>query len=427
MFALIDCNNFYASCERKRNPSLIDKPIIVASGLQGAVIARSNETKKLGVKTGDPIFKIKDLIQKYNVAVIPADISYYVKISRQVMKCLDEFSAIVEIYSIDEAFVTISSYEKNYEQFSKKIIDKILTETQIPVSIGIAKTKVLCKIASKLAKKGSKYFVLDQDLLGRDEFGNILKNFECAEIWGIGYRTNIKLQVNYVYSAEDLRQMDLKLAQKIGGINLVRIIQELNEISVIEINEKFEARKMILFSRSFTEPIFEYEVLETKLAKFVSRAAEKLRSQNSLCGKISVYLSTSRFEKHEKYDGFEEAKIIPTDFTPELIKYSKHLLQTIYKSGFRYKKMGVVLTNFIDKNFEQVELFDNEKTLKLKNKKSNMMKAVDKINQKYGKNLVKSSAEIEKYKDTEANWNSQDPVNSYGDDNATIFDAKRFI
>lgn len=427
MFALIDCNNFYASCERKRNPSLIDRPIVVASGMQGAVIARSNEAKKIGIKTGDPIFKIKDLIEKNHVAVIPADIPYYVKISRSVMKCLNEFSPVVEIYSIDEAFVTISNYEKDYETFSEKIIDRVSDQTGIPVSIGIAKTKVLCKIASKLAKKGSKFFVLDKDILGDVEFSSILKNFPIEDIWGVGYKLNLKLQVNYIYNAEDLRQMDLKLAQKVGNINLLRIVQELNEISVIEINEKFEARKMILFSRSFTTPIFEYEVLESKLAKFVSRASEKLRSQNSLCGKISVYLTTSRFDKEDKYSSYEELKIVPTDFTPELIKHCKVLLQRAYKPNTRFKKMGVVLTNFTDKSFDQVELFDNEQTLKLKNKKSNMMKAVDKINQKYGKNIVKSSAEVENYKSNEANWTSQDPVNSYGDDTATIFDAKRFI
>ena len=298
MFALADCNNFYASCERVFRPDLQGKPIIVLSNNDGCAVARSNEAKALGIKMGDPLFKIKDIVEKHNVAVFSGNMALYGDMSQRVRWVLQEYVPSIEVYSIDEAFLDLRGMEHiDFDAYAKEISAQCWKQTSIPVSVGIAPSKTLAKIASKLCKqypklKGGCYMHRPQDI------EKVLKKFPIEDVWGIGRRTTPKLKAIGVMTAYDFTQLSEGTVRHMLGITGVRTWNELRGIPSIEFEDSFDTKQSICVSRSFSSEIYDISELQEQIANFASSLAEKLRRQHTVTSEILVFARTNRFKEH---------------------------------------------------------------------------------------------------------------------------------
>ena len=401
VFALIDCNNFYASCERVFNPLLENKPVIVLSNNDGCCVARSNEAKKLGIKMGEPFFKIKDLIEKNKVNVFSSNYELYGDISNRVVNTLFTFSPDVEVYSIDEAFVNLKNLAaKDYTNTGKQIREKILSWTGIPVSVGISPTKTLSKVANEFVKKNkSLNGVLSLIDYSEEEIDNLLRELDVSDIWGIGRQYSKKLREDGINTAYDFKYSNPKYIQKIMTIGGIKTQQELKGISCIPIEYEIPDKKGICSSRSFGKNVTTFNELKEAISTYTTTASEKLRLQNSKCFRITVFIRTNPFRINDKqYSNscsynFQEA----TKYTPDLIKAGISLLNKIYKPGYYYQKAGILLTEIIPQGKEQESLF-NLDHLQYKNpKKDLVIQKVDEINSLFGNNtLIFGSSGIKK-------------------------------
>ena len=401
VFALIDCNNFYASCERVFNPLLENKPVIVLSNNDGCCVARSNEAKKLGIKMGEPFFKIKDLIEKNKVNVFSSNYELYGDISNRVVNTLFTFSPDVEVYSIDEAFVNLKNLAaKDYTNTGKQIREKILSWTGIPVSVGISPTKTLSKVANEFVKKNkSLNGVLSLIDYSEEEIDNLLRELDVSDIWGIGRQYSKKLREDGINTAYDFKYSNPKYIQKIMTIGGIKTQQELKGISCIPIEYEIPDKKGICSSRSFGKNVTTFNELKEAISTYTTTASEKLRLQNSKCFRITVFIRTNPFRINDKqYSNscsynFQEA----TQYTPDLIKAGISLLNKIYKPGYYYQKAGILLTEIIPQGKEQESLF-NLDHLQYKNpKKDLVIQKVDEINSLFGNNtLIFGSSGIKK-------------------------------
>lgn len=386
-YALVDCNNFFVSCERLFNPKLKGKPVIVLSNNDGCAVSRSNEVKALGITMGTPYFKIKELVKKHDIQVFSSNFILYGDISNRVMDTLRTFSQDVEIYSIDEAFLDLTDFEpQDLTDYGQKIKKTVQKWVGIPVSIGIAKTKTLTKIASEIAKKNPKY----NGVLNLSSYTNIdefLQMIKISDVWGIG-RQYTKFLLNHgIKTALNLVKCEENWVKKnltITGLNLVK---ELKGISCFDFDALPPAKKSITSSRSFGTKVSEYREIKEALASYISIAAEKLRQQKLITPRILVYITTNYFNKNSpQYSNSQNLKLRQaTDHTPTLIKYGEQILKKIYKPNFIYKKVGVVFLDLISKNKKQLNLFaDQEKTQQ--NEKT--MKTLDFLNNRFGSGAV---------------------------------------
>jgi len=401
VFALIDCNNFYASCERVFNPLLENKPVIVLSNNDGCCVARSNEAKKLGIKMGEPFFKIKDLIEKNKVNVFSSNYELYGDISNRVVNTLFTFSPDVEVYSIDEAFVNLKNLAvSDYRNTGKQIREKILNWTGIPVSVGISPTKTLSKVANEFVKKNkSLNGVLSLIDYSEEEIDNLLRELDVSDVWGIGRQYSKKLREDGINTAYDFKYSNPKYIQKIMTIGGIKTQQELKGISCIPIEYEIPDKKGICTSRSFGKNVATFNELKEAISTYTTTASEKLRLQNSKCFRITVFIRTNPFRINDKqYSNscsynFQEA----TQYTPDLIKAGITLLNKIYKSGYYYQKAGILLTEIIPQGKDQESLF-NLDHLQYKNpKKDLVIQKVDEINSLFGNNtLIFGSSGIKK-------------------------------
>ncbi len=401
VFALIDCNNFYASCERVFNPLLENKPVIVLSNNDGCCVARSNEAKKLGIKMGEPFFKIKDLIEKNKVNVFSSNYELYGDISNRVVNTLFTFSPDVEVYSIDEAFVNLKNLAVNdYRNTGKQIREKVLSWTGIPVSVGISPTKTLSKVANEFVKKNkSLNGVLSLIDYSEEEIDNLLRELDVSDVWGIGRQYSKKLREDGINTAYDFKYSNPKYIQKIMTIGGIKTQQELKGISCIPIEYEIPDKKGICTSRSFGKNVTTFNELKEAISTYTTTASEKLRSQSSRCFRITVFIRTNPFRVNDKqYSNscsynFQEA----TQYTPDLIKAGISLLNKIYKPGYYYQKAGILLTEIIPQGKEQESLF-NLDNLQYKNpKKDLVIQKVDEINSLFGNNtLIFGSSGIKK-------------------------------
>ena len=401
VFALIDCNNFYASCERIFNPLLENKPVIVLSNNDGCCVARSNEAKKLGIKMGEPFFKIKDLVEKNKINVFSSNYELYGDISNRVVNTLFTFSPDVEVYSIDEAFVNLKNLAaKDYTNTGKQIREKILSWTGIPVSVGISPTKTLSKVANEFVKKNkSLNGVLSLIDYSEEEIDNLLRELEVSDIWGIGRQYSKKLREDGINTAYDFKYSNPKYIQKIMTIGGIKTQQELKGISCIPIEYEIPDKKGICSSRSFGKNVTTFNELKEAISTYTTTASEKLRLQNSKCFRITVFIRTNPFRINDKqYSNscsynFQEA----TQYTPDLIKAGISLLNKIYKPGYYYQKAGILLTEIIPQGKDQESLF-NLDHLQYKNpKKDLVIQKVDEINSLFGNNtLIFGSSGIKK-------------------------------
>ena len=389
MYALADCNNFYASCERIFNPSLKNKPIIVLSNNDGCVIARSNEAKKLNVKMGIPVFKIKHLIKRYNINVFSTNFTLYGDISKRVMTLLSTYTPHIEIYSIDEAFLDFSYIP--YTQYYQKAVgirNTIKRSTGIPISIGIAPTKTLSKLANHIAKKNTQcngVFIISDVMIPT------VKNIPINKIWGIGNKLSLKLNYINIFTIEDFINTSDYIIQKVSSINGVKIKKELQGIKCHSLKEVRQRKKSICTSRSFGEMVSSFNELSEAISMFSARCSEKLRFENGCAKTITIFIMSNRHRKDLKqYSNYIKINLpVATDSTNEIIKHALNALQKIYKSSYQYKKCGVVLSDIINKSEVQCDIFDNID----RHKQKSIMNAVDEINANMGADSIKYASQ----------------------------------
>ena len=380
IFALVDCNNFYVSCERVFNPSLVNQPIVVLSNNDGCIIARSDEVKALGIPMGAPFHHYQHTLLQKGVQIYSSNYQLYGDMSGRVMDSLKIFSPDVEVYSIDEAFVKFKySNRRNYYEYSKTIKNSIFQWTGIPVSIGLAPTKTLAKIANSLAKKSKINCIYD--LSSPSTQIEVLENIQVESIWGISKRWGAKLRLIGIGNALQLRNASPHKIRKYLGVVLERIVYELRGVSCLDLDQ-IQSRKNIMVSRSFGSPINNLIDLEQAISLYAVRACEKMRSQSSRAQTVYTFLRTNSFSKKNKQysagtmSGFSN----PCSDTGHILNLVKKNLSHIYKEGYLYHKGGVMLVDLVPDNIHQRNLFERYDY----QRSDSRMIAVDKINKKFG-------------------------------------------
>ena len=380
--ALVDCNSFYVSCERLFNPKIQKKAVVVLSNNDGCVISRSKEAKNLGIKMGEPYFKVKDLVKRNKVEVYSSNYALYGDISRRVMKVLKTFSPKVEIYSIDEAFIDLSFIdEKGVEDYGREIRSRVLKWTGIPTSVGIASTKTLSKVANHIAKKekaGVIYLNTNID--------EKLKKFPIEDVWGVGKQLSKFYHKNNISNAYDLKNVSNTWVKKGTNVLGAKTAMELRGIPCIDLQIDQEKRKNCCVSRSFGRKVKDLNELEESVITHCLNAAEKIRADDQIAKTITVFIRTSPFDKNRRY--YSNSKTIdlaiPTSNSIELIKNAVKALTDIYKYGYAYQKAGIILSGLKDANQNDQNLL----TPLLENKSKKLMKAIDYTNTKYGRYAI---------------------------------------
>ena len=392
MFALADCNNFFASCERVFRPDLQGKPVIVLSNNDGCAVARSNEAKALGIKMGDPFFKIRHLVEKHNVAVFSGNMALYGDMSQRVRWVLEEFAPAVEVYSIDEAFLDLRGVTGiDFDSYAKKISSECWRLTSIPVSVGIAPSKTLAKIASKLCKqypklRGGCYMHRPQDI------EKVLRKFPIEDVWGIGRRSSAKLHAMGIKTAWDFTQLPEIAVRKNFALPGLRTWKELRGEPCIEFEDGFEAKQSICVSRSFAKEITDVEDLAEQIANFASSMAEKLRQQRSVVREMTVFAYTNRFKENEPQTHgnslvhFEQ----PTDDQRTIVSKAVAAAYELYRRGYGYKKAGVVATHIQQSSDVVHSLFEDTASAEREHR---ITTALDVINGTFGRGTVKLAAQ----------------------------------
>lgn len=383
--ALVDCNSFYCSCEKIFRPDLRNKPVIVLSNNDGAAIAFTKEAKALGFgQMCEAFFKLKDKVRKHNVAVFSSNYTLYDDISKRVMNVLREFSPKVEVYSIDEAFIEIEAEENELESLGRKIRSEIFRKVGMPVGVGISFTKVLAKVANKLSKKNNGVCVLvNQDVVNKN-----LKDFPVRDIWGIGSRSAVKLNMLNIKTAYEFKiypeeAMIQKMLTKVGR----EIQDELRGINCLSL-EQAEDKKNTGNSRSFGHDVYTKKELREALAQFATNASLKLRNQNSVCYSMTAFIYTNPFKPVPQYFGEGGVRFSSgTNDVLKIIEGAHAILDEIYKPGYGYKKGGVLLNHIVPKNECQLDLFNSDPS-----DNENLNQVVDIINKKYGPGTIKSAA-----------------------------------
>lgn len=391
VFALVDCNNFYVSCERVFNASVRNRPCIVLSNNDGCVVARSNDVKALGVKMGQPAFEIKELIEKHSIVLFSSNYTLYADMSSRVMKVLAEFSPHLETYSIDEAFLDLTeSNAPDLTDFGREIKRRVLQYTGIPVSVGIAPSKTLTKIACEVVKKDQAFGgVLDVCGLSGTQIDEILERVSIEDVWGIGHQYTKFLRSRDIYTARDLKYANPKFIRKHLTVTGERTVLELGGISCNPLEEEIKPKKGIMCSRMFSKDITSCKELEEAISTYAARAAEKLRGQDSLTSEISVFIRSNDFKQDlPHYSNFRNIRLpYPTAFTPEIIKYALTLFESMYIDGYLYKKAGVFLSHITPQDVLQPDLF-GEFSFEGHYKKLRLMYIVDAINKAYGRDTL---------------------------------------
>ena len=388
MFALADCNNFFVSCERVFRPDLQGKPVIVLSNNDGCAVARSNEAKALGIKMGAPYFKIRDIVEKYNVAVFSGNMALYGDMSQRVRWVLEDYAPSVEVYSIDECFLDLRGMTNiDFDSYAKEISAQCWKLTSIPVSVGIAPTKTLAKIASKLCKqypklKGGCYMHRPQDI------EKVLRKFPIEDVWGIGRRSVSKLNERGVNTAYDFTQLSEKVVDSMFGITGVRTWRELQGIPCIEFEDGFKAKQSICVSRSFSSEIYKVDELQEQIANFASSMAEKLRKQRSVTAEMIVFAYTNRFRDSapQTYLNGIVSFTTPTADQRKIVADAVRITQKIFKKGYGYKKAGVIATNIMSEGDVMHTLFEDNEAIEREHK---ITSALDSINATFGKGTIK--------------------------------------
>jgi len=386
MYALVDCNNFFASCERVFRPDLNGKPVVVLSNNDGCVIARSNEAKALGIPMGAPAFKYKSLFNKHQVAVFSTNFVLYGDMSMRVMTILAEMAPEIEIYSIDEAFLRFRGFDLfDVETYGKEIERKVYKATGLPISIGFAPTKALAKVATRVAKKFPKetqgVYVIDTD----KKRIKALKWLKIGDVWGVGRRYTKKLQAQKIFTAyafTQLSDVSVKSLMSVVGLRLKKDLEGKETLNL----EKLSAKKTIATTRSFEEMYTNFEDVKERVTTFAVSCAEKLRKQQTHCNSILVFVHSNYYRKD--LPQYRKSILVKTEYpthsSADLIQYAILGLKTIFREGYYYKKAGVVVSGLTPQNEKQFSLFSAENP-----KHQPLMEQIDAINKRIGQNKVK--------------------------------------
>ena len=393
ILALVDVNNFYVSCERVFNPKLEGIPVVVLSNNDGCAVARSAEVKALGVKMGEPWFKLKDMAKKHGIIALSSNYALYADMSNRVMTVLSDFSPRQEIYSIDECFLDMEGMPGDLTATGQTICQRIKQWLGLPVCVGIAATKTLAKLANHVAKKQPQYAgVCNFTTLSPQAQDDILAGIEVGEVWGIGRKLNAQLQAGGVHTVKQLRDFDVARLRNRFGVVMERTVRELRGESCLEMVDVTPAKQQIISSRSFGRYVTDIHELEEAVSAYMSRAAEKLRRQNSVAATAYVYIGTNPHKEGEpQYSpGMMVAFQHATNDTRELVAAVLACLRRIYRVGYRYQKAGVMLSEITPDNIVQGDLFAAAPILP---KDAKLMSVLDAINLKMGKGSLKLASE----------------------------------
>jgi DNA polymerase V len=401
MKAIVDCNNFYCSCERLFKPGLSDRPVVVLSNNDGCIISRSDEAKKLGVEMAGPYFMARPLIEKHNISVFSSNYNLYGDLSWRVMETLRSMlgKKNVEVYSVDEAFVDLTMFRENeLEMISREIRETVEQWTGIKVSVGVGPTKVLAKLANRLSKKNKEQTGCVMALDSEAKIIDALKRTPVGDIWGVGYQYARKLKEEWgIYDALQLRNVSEEFATTyLGGVTGARLIRELKGKSSKEIEKELVNKKMIATTRMFGSPVGDIASIKEAIATYTSRAAEKLRRQHGAASVISVFVVakdqdyTIGFRDRGQSGTLTKHVTLPTatSFTNELIKPAVGMVDTLYEKGTLYKKAGVMLSGIVPDESIQGNLFFSD----TKNCERKLMDMIDNVNFSQRDDVLKFAA-----------------------------------
>lgn len=389
MYALVDCNNFFVSCERTLDPKLENKPVVVLSNNDGCVVSRSKEAKDLGIPMAAPAFKYKELFKENDVQCFSAKFELYNFKSQRVIEISTAYvdKSDYEVYSIDELFLDLKSFKYiDIYDYCLKIKNEIDEQEKIPVSIGVAATKTLCKVANRIVKqfpeKFNGIYILDTS----EKIEKALKWLKIDDVWGIGRRLAVKMHDNGVHKAWDLLQKPEMWVRKIMGIHGVRMVNELKGIRQLELDAP-SPKKSIAVTRSFMEMLTKKEDVRERVETFGMYCSERLRKQNTCCKMVTVFVQTNRFRKDLPEYRNAATRILPNPTNSSILigRVVNELFEDIFKEGFHYKKAGVIVNDFVPEDQRLINLFEED----TQNLHLPVMKAMDAMNRKYGKDKVR--------------------------------------
>ncbi|MBL0055635.1 MAG: Y-family DNA polymerase [Chitinophagaceae bacterium] len=409
MKAIIDCNSFYAACERLFKPSLLGKPVVVLSNNDGCIVSRTDEAKALGIKMAGPYYEAKEILKQHQVAVFSSNYHLYGDISWRVMETLRRLCQDVEVYSVDEAFVDLEGIPvEEMWAFGLHLRNTVEQWTGIPVSVGIAPSKTLAKVANHIAKKNKVATQCTVALLTPEQIRHALENTPVGELWGVGSRSTEKLRYLGIDTGWKLRNMSREWAQKnLGGVVGVRLIRELNGEPCIDMKDPLEKKKMIATTRMFGKPVYTLPELKEAVATYTARAAEKLRRQFCAARVISVFVVTNDTGGAYNYDprsrGTYTTLPMASSLSHVLIAHAMPLIEQLYREGSKYLKAGVMLSGIVPDNAIQCNLFEDPAGRHL----HELMKAVDNVNFSMRNDMVKFAAS-----GTRRNWKMRQEMRS---------------
>lgn len=396
LYALVDCNNYYCSCERVFNPRLEGRPLVVLSSNDGCAVARSQEAKDLGVKMGTPWFQLQDLVRRHRLVGLSSNYTLYGDMSARVVQVLSQFSPDYEAYSIDESFLRVDQMRLLWPSFTamgKAIRMRVRQWTGIPVCVGLAPTRTLAKLANHIAKKNPQFGgVFDLTAYPSVDLDILLSSIDVGEVWGVGRRIAEKLHGMGIHTVQDLRRTSPKTIRAHFSVVMERTVTELQGTPCMDLEEVAPAKKQIISSKSFGATVATQEELMEALATYVSRAAEKLRAQHSVCGVLQVFIHTNQFRPDDPQ--YSNAVTIPlpypTSDTRKLASAAAMGLRAIFRNGFLYKKCGVMLLDISPAGTIQRSLFDAVE--ENSRHSAAIMSVLDGLNTRFGRDMVKVAA-----------------------------------
>jgi DNA polymerase V len=389
MFALVDVNSFYASCETIFRPDLKGRPVAVLSNNDGCIISRSAEAKVLGVKMGAPYFKQKDLFRQHGIVCFSSNYELYADMSERVMSTLEDLSPRCEIYSIDEAFCDLTGVQncRNLKDFGREIRATILQRTHLTVGVGIAPTKTLAKLANHAAKKWPQQSGGVVDLSNIDRQRRLMAALPVDEVWGVGRRIAQKLGTLGIENVLQLCDSDIRFIRKHFSVVLERTVRELRGEPCLGHEEFAPTKQEIVCSRSFGERVTEYEYMRQAICSYASRAAEKLRAEHQYCRHVSAFVKSSPFAANEPYYGNQATikLLTPTQDSRDIISAATKCLDAIWRDGHRYQKAGIMLGDFFSQGIAQLNLFDENAP---RRNSDALMQVLDSLNDRRGRGTL---------------------------------------
>ena len=399
MFALVDVNNFYASCEQLWEPKLRNRPVVVLSNNDGCVVARSKEAKALGVPMGAPWFKLREQAKQHRIIALSSNYELYASMSNRVVDVLRDFAPELEVYSIDESFLSLEGMsgisQGDLVAYGQQIRQRIAQWVGLPVCVGIGPTKTLAKFANHLAKKNASFQgVCDISVLSQSERDRWMESNEVGEVWGVGRRISKRLGTMGINTVLDLKRADPEHIRRAFSVVLQKTVEELNGTSCLPLELMAPAKQQIISSRSFGQPVYDLDELEEAVATYISRAAEKLRAQQSVAGAVTVAIMTNRFNAHEPQ--YHRSLVVPmpepTADSRVLAAYANRALKHIYRPGFEYKKAAVMLSELQPEGQRQACLWEDAADEAGRERSRRLMGVLDEVNARFGRGAVQLGA-----------------------------------